>query len=113
MYTSGINVYKYVDPSLLSIDEFEIEKPKGHEIAIVGSNVIESSTQIKLNLINNTYCEISVYNMQGQRVQTLVANRREAGEYIIPWDASHLATGNYFLALYTYHGYESIRVVVN
>ncbi|MFD2824140.1 YCF48-related protein [Lacinutrix iliipiscaria] len=112
MYTSGVNVYKYVDPSLLSVDEFEIVSPKGHEITILGSNVVDEHAQIHLNLINNTYCEISVYNMQGQRVQTLVEGRRVAGEHTIPWDASALASGNYFLALYTYHGYESIRVVV-
>jgi hypothetical protein len=112
MYTSGVNVYKYVDPALLSVDEFAPVKPKGHEITMEGSNIIESNGLIKLNLINNTYCEISVYNMQGQRVQTLVEGKRTAGTYSIPWNASGLASGNYFLALYTYHGYESIRVIV-
>jgi len=113
MYTSGTNVYKYIDPSLLSIDEFEITKPKGHTLSIKDSNIIKDNAVIKLNLINNTYCEVSIYNITGQRVQTLTHDRRKVGEYEISWNASSLDNGHYFVVLYTYHGYESIRVVVD
>ena len=113
MYTSGTNVYKYVDPSLLSIEEFEINEPKGHSISIKGSNIIKDNAVIKLNLINNTYCEISIYNSSGQRVQVVTQDRKKVGEHEISWNASALASGNYFVVLYTYHGYESIKVVVD
>ncbi|WP_456440336.1 YCF48-related protein [Psychroserpens sp.] len=113
MYTSGTNVYKYIDPSLLSIDEFEITKAKGHFISINGSNIIEENAVIKLYLINNTYCELSIYNTIGQRVKTITQGKRDAGNYEIPFNVNSLAKGQYFVVLYTYHGYESIRIVVN
>ncbi len=112
MYTSGINVYKYVDPSLLSIDEFEVVKPKGHSLAIKDSNIIESEATIELQLINNTYCELSVYNTSGQRIQTITKERKLAGNHSINWNASSLQAGHYFLVLYTYHGFQSIRFIV-
>lgn len=111
MYTSGINVYKYIDPNLLSIDEFEIVKPKGHTITIKGSNIIEDNAVIELNLINNTYCEVSIYNTTGQRLQTLMGEKKKAGDYELNWNPSKLATGSYYVVLYTYHGYESIKVL--
>lgn len=112
MYTSGVNVYKYVDPSLLSVDEFEIPKPKGHSIAFNGSNIVSGNAEILLDLVNNTYCELSVYNTNGQRIQTISSGKKMSGSYEISWDASRLESGHYFLALYTYHGYESIKFIV-
>ena len=113
MYTSGTNVYKYVDPSLLSIEEFELNTPKGHSISIKDSNIIRDNAVIKLNLINNTYCELSIYNTVGQRVNTITQGKRKAGEYEIPFSVNSLAKGQYFVVLYTYHGYESIKVVID
>ena len=111
MYTSGTNVYKYVDPSLLNIEEFESPKPKGHSITVKNSNIVTGSAVIQLNLVNNTYCELSIYNSLGQRVQTLMQDKKSAGEHEVSWDSTTLASGNYFVVLYTYHGYESIKFI--
>ncbi len=112
IYTSGTNVYKYSNPSLLSINEFEIVKPKGHSISIKNSNIITDNAIIKLNLINSTYCELSVYNVSGQRVQTLANEKMTVGNHEILWNASSLSAGQYFVVINTYHGFESIKVVV-
>lgn len=112
MYTSGTNVYKYVDPALLSVEEFETPKPKGHSITIKNSNIVSTNATIQLHLVNNTYCELSIYNTLGQRVQTLTQEKRVAGDHEIIWNTGNLVRGNYFVVLYTYHGYESIKVIV-
>lgn len=113
MYASGINVYKYIDPEQLSVDEFEITQPKGHQLKIKGSNIISETGTLELTLINNTYCELSIYNAIGQRVQTLSQGMKKSGEYQIPLQVNSLAKGSYFLVLYTYHGYESIDMIVD
>lgn len=113
MYASGINVYKYVDPNQLSVDEFEITKPKGHQIKVKGSNIVTETAMLELDLINNTYCELSIYNTIGQRVQTIAQGMRKAGHYEIPLQVNSLTKGAYFLVLYTYHGYESIEMIVD
>ena len=111
MFGSGVNVYRYSDPTL-SIGDLEIPTPVGHQIKVIGSTVKGQEAQVLLTLVNNTYCELSVYSQKGQRVQTLINDRRMEGEYQISWNTSNLTSGIYFLALYTYHGYESIKVIV-
>lgn len=113
MYASGINVYRYVDPDQLSIEDFEITKPKGHNLKIKNSNIVHNDAVVELDLINNTYCELSIYNTVGQRVKTLSQDMRTAGHYEIPIHIGSLAKGPYFLVLYTYHGYESIDMIVD
>jgi len=112
MFGSGVNVYRYSDPTL-SIGDLEIPTPIGHQIKVVGSAVKGQEVQVLLTLVNNTYCELSVYNQKGQRVQTLLEERKSAGDYQLAWDTSTLTSGVYFLALYTYHGYESLKLIVD
>ncbi|MDG5492628.1 YCF48-related protein [Psychroserpens sp. SPM9] len=111
MYASGINVYKYTDASL-SVEDFEITKPKGHKVKIEGSNIIEDDAVLELDLINNTYCELSLYNTNGQRVKTIVQGLRKAGNYKIPFNVESLSKGPYYVVLYTYHGYEFVKIIV-
>lgn len=113
IYTSGTNVYKYVNPDLLSVEEFEITKPKGHKIKVQHSNVIQNEAILELELINNTYCELSIYNTIGQRVTTIDQGMRNSGSYEIPFNVNKLEKGQYFVVLYTYHGYESIKILVD
>ncbi|MDC8002552.1 YCF48-related protein [Aureisphaera galaxeae] len=111
MFGSGVNVYRYSDPTL-GVEDFTIPKPKGHTITVMGSNPVEHQTEISLELVNNTYYELSVYNGSGQRIQTIYEGLGEKGTYSIPWNTKGLAAGNYFLALYTYYGYQSIKAQV-
>jgi len=112
MYSSGINVYKYVDATL-GIGDFQVTTPKGHTMRIQGPNIIQGEAILELDLINNTYCEISMYNTVGQRVKTLSSGKRLAGRYEEPFRVDALAKGHYFIVLYTFHGYESINVVLD
>lgn len=111
MYTSGVNIYRYADTSL-SITDFDIKNPTGHTISIAGGNPISGTAIIDLNLVNYTFTELSVYNSSGQRVDLLYQEMSKKGEHKIKWDTSKLPSGTYFLALYTYHGYQSIKVAV-
>ncbi|WP_353779771.1 YCF48-related protein [Winogradskyella sp. 3972H.M.0a.05] len=111
MYSSGTNVYRYADASL-SIEEFEINQPKGHTITIDGKVPVEGNTDIMVNLVNNTFAELSVYDINGKRVQTISRGMKSSGDHHISWETSSLTPGAYFLVLYTYHGYESIKVIV-
>jgi len=42
---------------------------------------------------------LTVYNLLGQRVATLVNGHMSQGAHIIQFDASHLASGIYFYAI--------------
>ena len=43
--------------------------------------------------------DLSVYNVLGQKVVTLVSEKQEAGYYQVEWDASPFSSGIYFYVL--------------
>jgi photosystem II stability/assembly factor-like uncharacterized protein len=113
IYGSGLNVYKYVDSTLVNTNENILPpKPTGHSLEIAGSNIVDDKVTILLNLVNSTYCELSVYNILGKRVEVISQAKRNKGEHQVSWSCSKMPVGSYFLVLYTYHGYESIRFFV-
>ncbi len=111
MFGSGVNVYRYSDPTL-GVADVIVPTPKGHTLKLMGSNPVTTQTEILVDLVNNTYCELSLYTADGQRVQTLWEGRKPKGEHTVSWNTKGLAQGSYFLALYTYFGYQSIKVLV-
>jgi flagellar hook assembly protein FlgD len=40
--------------------------------------------------------ELSIYNLLGQKIATLVNERRQAGDHQVEWDASGFASGVYY-----------------
>ena len=42
------------------------------------------------------YVDLSIYNMLGQKVMTLVNKRQNAGTYQVEWDATNFASGMYY-----------------
>lgn len=56
-------------------------------------------TTIRYGLPQAAEVELTVYNVAGQPVQTLVAEHQRAGWYAVEWDASGLAAGLYFYRL--------------
>jgi len=62
-------------------------------------NPFNSSTTIGFTLNEPGMVNLSVYNIQGQRVAELFNDIRQAGEHSITWDASDYPSGVYFARL--------------
>jgi hypothetical protein len=45
------------------------------------------------------YVDLSIYNLLGQKVATLVSERQESGYHRVEWDASGFASGVYYYRL--------------
>jgi hypothetical protein len=43
--------------------------------------------------------DLSIYNVLGQKVGTLIAGRQEPGTYRVEWNASAFSSGIYFYVL--------------
>lgn len=69
---------------------------KGFEISQNYPNPFNPSTNIRYSLPRAADVKISVYNVRGQLVETLVEGYRAAGEYQVTWNAANLAAGVYF-----------------
>ena len=64
-------------------------------------NPFNPSTTITYRLSRNSPVNLSIYNVMGQKVVTLVSEEQPAGDYKVMWDAQPYASGVYFLKLNT------------
>jgi len=56
--------------------------------------------------------DLSIYNLLGQKVATLVSERQPAGKYEVEWDATGMASGVYLYKLTTDQGFTQTKKLV-
>lgn len=64
-------------------------------------NPFNPSTMIKYSLPKAGFVELTLFDITGQRVQTIVSAHQSAGFYSVQLNANHLASGFYFYRLNT------------
>lgn len=62
-------------------------------------NPFNPSTLIKYSIAKDGFVNVSVFNLLGEKVATLVNNNVKAGSYEINFNASHLSSGVYFYSI--------------
>ncbi|MCP4631383.1 MAG: T9SS type A sorting domain-containing protein, partial [candidate division Zixibacteria bacterium] len=62
-------------------------------------NPFNATTTISFDIVQSGNVNLSVYNLAGQKIESLVDGRIEAGEHSITWDASTYSSGVYFYKL--------------
>ena len=78
----------------IAADE-ELLIPDKYELQQAYPNPFNSSTVIKYSLPEDVFVSLSVFNILGQKVATLVDKPMTAGFQSVTFDASHLSTGVY------------------
>jgi hypothetical protein len=73
------------------------------DLALHGNypNPFNAETNINFDLPAETHVKLEVYNLMGQRVETLVDGNMPAGHNSVTWDASTASSGIYFYRLTT------------
>ena len=112
IYAGGLTVYKYTDQTLSTDEQFVPKPPKGHKFGLASANPAKDISSIQLELINDTYAELSLYDLKGNRIQTIEAEPKKKGKHLVLWKHTDVTAGTYLLMLYTNHGYEHIKVVL-
>lgn len=73
--------------------------PEGYELKQNYPNPFNPTTNINYSIAQAGFVSLTVYDMAGREVATLVNNRMSAGEHTVNFDASNLASGVYIYAL--------------
>ncbi len=82
-----------------SVEETEIVQPTEFSLAQNYPNPFNPSTQISFTMPTAADVTLTVYNVAGQTVATLVNGQMSAGAQSISFDASDLSSGLYFYTL--------------
>ncbi len=104
---NGLNIYANNSIYLATdISDDNLQVPSGFELIQNYPNPFNPSTEISFRLPENTFVTVSVYNMLGQLVKTLVESDLTAGMHTTTWDAtnqfdSKVASGIYFYKMET------------
>jgi hypothetical protein len=75
-------------------------------------NPFNPVTTINYQLPINSEVDLSVYNILGQKVATLVSKKQPAGQYEVQWDANGFASGVYLYRLETDNGFIETKKLV-
>lgn len=84
------------------------------EFKLIGSypNPFNSSTTIEFILPETEHVCLEIFNILGQKVQTVLDAGMNAGHYNINWDASSQPSGVYFYRLNADGYHETKRVIL-
>jgi len=75
-------------------------------------NPFNPVTTIEYQLSQANQVDLSIYNILGQKVATLVSQKQPAGRYKVEWDASGFASGIYLYRLETDKGFVQSKKMV-
>ncbi len=95
-----------------SVDEEYGRLPNGYSLAQNYPNPFNASTSISFSLLEPQDVKLTVYDLLGREVSTLVDEYRQTGIHHISFDASDLASGIYFYRIQTGESVETRRMVL-
>ncbi|MEX1014610.1 MAG: FG-GAP-like repeat-containing protein, partial [Candidatus Paceibacterota bacterium] len=75
-------------------------------------NPFNPSTIIEYGIQEKTFVNISIFNLLGEKVRTLVNESKNKGYYSIQFNASELASGVYFYRLKTVNFVETKKLTI-
>jgi len=87
-------------------------QPEGFTLLANYPNPFNAATTIKYVLARAARVEISIYNMLGQKIETIYAGERQPGEYSLIWNADRYPSGVYFARLQTPKITRNIKMVL-
>ncbi len=82
--------------------KFETQAPANEELTMLKGNYpnpFNPTTYIKFAIPNEGKVILSIYNLKGQLVETLINGNMTKGEHTVKWDASKHGSGIYFYKL--------------
>ena len=98
---SDVILKVFITPKDVSIQNITSEIPSEYRLSQNYPNPFNPSTKIRFDVPSSGLVKLSVYNVLGEEVSTLVDTDLSLGSYEVTWDASKVAGGIYFYRLET------------
>jgi len=94
-------------------EDVNAAEPAGLDLVRAYPNPFNPSTTLSLDLASTGEVELTVFNLGGQRVRTLVDGPMAAGRHELTFDATRLPSGLYLARLSTENGTQVARLVLS
>lgn len=93
-------------------NEISQRPPRSFKLEQNYPNPFNPTTTISFSLAQAADVQLSIYDVKGSLVQTLIDERRSSGDYSIRFDASNLSSGIYFYKLNTPDGVQTKKMTL-
>lgn len=84
-----------LEKAMLTSNDFETGTPDAFALEQNYPNPFNPTTNIKFSLPQTADVNLTIYNMLGQKVSTLINEKMNSGFHTVPFDASNLSSGMY------------------
>ncbi len=88
------------------------DQPSGFLLKQNYPNPFNPSTTIFYRLLRSTVVDLSIFNLQGKKIKTLVAREQSAGQYKVEWKPFSRASGIYIYRLKTGFSEKSGKMIM-
>ncbi len=112
MATTDFEMRVVVDYGMVGVDNDENQIPTEFGLAQNYPNPFNALTVLNFAVTQSGHVKLSVYNILGQHVATLVDGHYEAGRYAISWNAGDLPSGVYFARLEAQDRSENVKMML-
>jgi len=110
-YTSQLGIWYSIDV-ITTIDDFLKMTPKQFRLFQNYPNPFNPLTTIKYAVPKQAIVNIDLYNLLGQKVQTLVKGKKAPGVYEVKLQAARLASGLYIYRMYSADFHAVRRLII-
>jgi hypothetical protein len=86
---------------ITGVQKITSEIPNEYKLYNNYPNPFNPVTNIKFDMPKSSDTKITVYDLQGKEVGTLINQKIEAGSYSVDWNASNFSSGIYFYSIKT------------
>jgi hypothetical protein len=88
-------------------------KDSMNSTCLIYPNPFISRTTIEFSVINNGHIDLSVFDVSGKLIQTILEGPLPDGIYSINWRATNIGSGIYFLRICTKDTCELKKMILN
>lgn len=102
-YGNDVAIRARTSPTLsVSVDDEEIQLPFGFELKSNYPNPFNPTTTIEYTIPTKSHVDISIFNLLGQKVKTVVDDEKSIGEHNVNWDGTNISGKRVASGIYLY-----------
>jgi len=94
------------------IQQISNEIPRQYKLYQNYPNPFNPTTNIKYQILKSTFVKLTIYDILGREIETLVSENQRVGTYLADWNAENYPSGIYYYKLITENYTETKKMIL-